>query len=97
MDRIINASIQVLPSSKEKHPYEIVDIAISVIEKSGLRYKVCPFETVLEGSYDEVMKVIKSIFESCLQENIDSVFSYIKIQMSKNNDVAIEDKMQKYD
>ena len=97
MDNIINASIQVLPTSNDKHPYEIVDVAISVIENSGLKYKVCPFETVLEGTYDEVMLTIKKVYESCLQENIESIFSYIKIQIRKNNDVTIEDKMNKYE
>ena len=96
MDQIINASLQVLPSSKEEHPYDIVDKAINIIKESGLKYMVCPFETVIEGGYDDVMAVIKKVHTHLLQQNITSVFSYIKIQIQKDNNVAIEDKMHKY-
>ena len=41
---LINAAIQVLPVSDEHDSYDLVDIAIAEIEKSGLKYKVCPFE-----------------------------------------------------
>ena len=39
----------------------MVDEAIDVIQKSGVRYQVGPFATVLEGNYDEVMKVINAV------------------------------------
>jgi len=51
-NNIVNVAIQVLPSSKKEHPYSIVDKAIEVIQKSGLKYKVCPFETVIEGEIE---------------------------------------------
>lgn len=97
MNNTINASLQILPSSKQEHPYDIVDKAIEVIKNSGLKYKVCPFETVLEGSYDDIMATIKKVYEVCLQSNIESIFSYIKIQIQKDNNVSIEDKIGKYD
>lgn len=96
MNKIINASLQVLPSGGTLHPYEIVDRAIEVIEKSGLKYKVCPFETVVEGSYDEVMAVFKKAQQACYDAGAKSVMTYFKIQ-SALNDVAIEDKMEKYE
>lgn len=96
MNKIINASLQVLPSGGTLHPYEIVDRAIEVIEKSGLKYKVCPFETVVEGSYDEVMAVFKKAQQACYDAGATSVMTYFKIQ-SALNDVAIEDKMEKYE
>lgn len=95
MNRIINATLQVLPSGGTKHPYEIVDKAIEVIATSGLKYKVCPFETVVEGTYDEIMTVFKRAQQACYDAGAESVMAYFKIQSSQN-DVAIEDKMEKY-
>jgi uncharacterized protein YqgV (UPF0045/DUF77 family) len=47
---IVNASIQILPVVTDKHPYEWVDEAIAVIQKSGIKYSVGPFATELEGT-----------------------------------------------
>jgi uncharacterized protein YqgV (UPF0045/DUF77 family) len=93
----VNISLQVLPTSESKHPYAIVDLAIAEIEKSGLKYRVCPFETVMEGDYDLIMQVIKKIQIVCLENGAESVFSNIKMQISKDSDVLIEDKTGKYD
>jgi uncharacterized protein YqgV (UPF0045/DUF77 family) len=73
MNKTINASLQVLPSGGTLHPYEIVDQAIEVIKKSGLRYKVCPFETVVEGTYDDVMSVFKAAQQACYDAGAESV------------------------
>lgn len=96
MNKIINASLQVLPSGGPLHPYEIVDRAIEVIEKSGLKYKVCPFETVVEGTYDEIMSVFKLAQQACYDAGAESVMAYFKIQSSVEN-VSIEDKVGKYE
>lgn len=96
MNRTINASLQVLPTGGTKHPYDIVDQAIAVIKSSGLKYKVCPFETVVEGSYDEIMSVFKAAQQACYDAGAESVMAYFKIQ-SAVNDVSIEDKMGKYE
>lgn len=96
MDKIVNIAMQVLPTSKTVHPYSIVDKAIEVIAVSGLRYKVTPFETVMEGTYDEIMKVVKQAQEACYEAGADSLMTYVKIQTSKT-DVSIEDKMEKYE
>lgn len=96
MDKTVNIALQVLPSSKSIHPYAIVDKAIEIIAASGLRYKVTPFETVMEGSYEEIMKVVKLAQEACYEAGADSLMTYIKIQSSRT-DVSIEDKMEKYE
>jgi uncharacterized protein YqgV (UPF0045/DUF77 family) len=93
----VNVALQVLPSSKEKHPYKIVDRAIEIIEVSGIKYRVCPFETVMEGEYDAIMDVIKKIQLECLNFGAESMISFIKIQINKYEDVTIEDKTAKYD
>ena len=96
MDKTVNIALQILPSSKTIHPYALVDKAIEVIANSGLRYKVCPFETVMEGKYDAIMKVVKQAQDACYKAGAESLMTYLKIQSSLN-DVSIEDKMEKYE
>jgi uncharacterized protein (TIGR00106 family) len=96
MTKTVNIALQVLPTSTTIHPYLLVDKAIEVIEKSGLRYKVTPFETVMEGSYDEIMEVVKLAQEACYEAGAETMMTYIKIQSSRK-DVSIDDKMEKYE
>ncbi len=93
----INAAIQVLPRSKIKDTYNMVDSAIDIIKKSGLKYRVCPFETVVEGCYEDVMKLVKDVQDACYSRGAEEMLMYIKIQSSKEKDVTIDDKMHKYD
>ena len=96
MNKTVNIALQILPSSGEIHPYAMVDKAIEVIAASGLKYKVTPFETVMEGSYDEIMEVVKQAQQACYIAGAESLMTYVKIQSSVN-DVSIEDKMEKYE
>ena len=93
----INIAIQVLPRSTTKGTYELVDIAIEMIKKSGLKYRVCPFETVIEGYYDEVMSLVKDIHEVIYANGAEEMITNMKIQTRYNQDVFIEDKMNKYE
>jgi uncharacterized protein (TIGR00106 family) len=96
MDKNVNIALQILPTSKTIHPYTLVDKAIEVIAASGLRYKVTPFETVMEGTYDDIMAVIKKAQKACYEAGADSLMTYVKIQTSRE-DVSIDDKMEKYE
>ncbi len=97
MKNKINVAIQVLPRSSTKGTYELVDIAIELIQKSGLNYRVCPFETVVEGYYDEVMQVVKDIQEAVYTGGAEEIITNLKIQTRHNQDVLIDDKMYKYE
>ena len=96
MKNQINLAIQVLPRAKDKGTYELVDVAIELIQKSGLNYRVCPFETVIEGGYDEVMMLVKDIHEAVYASGAEEMITNIKIQTRHNQDVFIDDKMNKY-
>jgi uncharacterized protein YqgV (UPF0045/DUF77 family) len=96
MNKTVNIALQILPSSSTIHPYTLVDKAIEVIAASGLRYKVTPFETVMEGSYETIMEVVKQAQEACYEAGAESLMTYIKIQSSRK-DVSIDDKMGKYE
>ena len=97
IDKKINVAIQVLPRSAKVGTYELVDRAIEVIQNSGLKYRVCPFETVVEGYYDEIMSLLKQIHEVIYANGAEEMITNMKIQTRYNEDVLIEDKMNKYD
>jgi uncharacterized protein (TIGR00106 family) len=92
MKHQIHFAIQIVPITTTHHPYAIIDKAIDVIKKSGLRYEVCPMETVIEGDYDTIMKVIKEAQEICLAEGADEIVVTMKVHARKNNDVTWEEK-----
>lgn len=96
MDKVVNVALQVLPVSDSVHPYAIVDSAIAVIASSGLKYRVTPFETVMEGTYEQIMEVVEKAQNACYDAGAQSVMAYVKIQSSVN-DVCIEDKTAKYE
>ena len=96
MNSQINMAIQVLPKSGSIHPYKIVDIAINTIKESGVKYLVCPFETVMEGDYNKLMEIVKKIHEDCYMAGAEEIICNIKIQSNKTEQVTIGSKMEKY-
>lgn len=96
MNHKVNIAIQVLPTTNNTHPYEIVDKAIEIIKKSGHSCMVCPFETVVECNLNEAFELIEKIHNECYQYDTQSMLVNIKIHSHKNKDAAIDDKMAKY-
>lgn len=97
MNKTVNIAIQVLPSGGGKHPYDMVDEAISIIKNSGFPYKVCPFETVIEAPYQDAMNLAGEVQEACYRAGAEQLMCYIKIQSSAGGRVSIDDKMHKYE
>ena len=93
----VNIAVQVLPTSSHRDAYEIVDAAIKVISQSGLKFRVCPFETVIEGEYRKVMSVVEQAIEACYAAGAEKVLTNLKIQTAADNAVTIDDKTKKYD
>jgi uncharacterized protein YqgV (UPF0045/DUF77 family) len=92
---IINESIQIVPIASERHPYEWVDEAISVIQQSGIKYDVGAFATIIEGRYEEVMKVIDSVNEYLYSKGCNEWIS-VQVQIRSNGDIMGEEKIEKF-
>jgi uncharacterized protein (TIGR00106 family) len=92
----VNASIQIIPIVRDKHPYEWVDKAISVIQQSGLHYEIGPFATILEGRYDAVMKVIHDVNEFLFAENCSEWISNVQIQIRSGGNITTQEKIEKF-
>ena len=92
----INLALQVLPQAEGKNSYDLVDVAIKLIEESGLTYQVCPFETVIEGKFDELMALVRRIHQELESNGKEKLMTYMKLQTVFQQDVTIQDKMHKY-
>lgn len=96
-NKTVNIAIQILPFTKSVEAYDVVDKAIETIAESGVKYRVTPFETVMEGNYGELMDVVERVQAVCFDAGANSVLCNLKIQSNKDGLVTIEDKMEKYD
>lgn len=93
---IVNAAIQILPVVQDRHPYEWVDEAIEVIQASGLKYEVGPFETVIEGRYKEVMNVIDAINEKLFSRGCAEWICHTQVQIRSYTDITADEKIGKF-
>lgn len=91
----INAAIQLLPIDTKEVRWEVVDKAIAIIKQSGLSYKVCPFETVVEGSMKDVMTLIEKIKNASLEKDCEEILINIKIHAA-TRDLGFDEKLVKY-
>jgi uncharacterized protein YqgV (UPF0045/DUF77 family) len=99
-DVFMNASvaIQTLPEVKnDEELIRIVDEVIAYIKSTGLKCYVGPFETAIEGDYDELMDIVKECQHIAVRAGAPSVLAYIKVDYRPEGDVlTIERKVTKH-
>lgn len=96
----MNASvaIQVLPTvTSDDEVIRIVDEVIDYIRSTGLTYYVGPFETTIEGDYDELMDIVKECQHVAARAGCPAMSTYVKIAYKPEGDVlTIEKKVSKH-
>lgn len=92
----VNLGFQVIPKSAEQNTYEMVDKAIEVVQKSGVKYEVGPMETVMEGELDELIDIVKRAQDACIEGGASEVMTYVKIHYRPHKGVTIDEKIEKY-
>ncbi len=92
---IVNLSIQVVPVNQEG-AYKIIDQAIGIIEASGYKYRVTPFNTVIEGPFEELMNLISKVKDKCQAAGAKELLLNIQFHMINNQDVYLSDKTKKF-
>lgn len=96
----MNASvaIQVLPkTTSNEETIRIVDEVIAYIKQTGLNYVVGPFETSIEGDYDELMDVVKQCQLIAVKAGADKVSAYVKISYAPTAHIlTIDEKISKH-
>jgi uncharacterized protein YqgV (UPF0045/DUF77 family) len=93
---LVNASLQILPITVDKHPYEWVDEAIGIIRQSGIKYEVGPFATVLEGTYTEVISVLHQVNDHLWKKGCSEWIANIQVQVRSRSDITSEEKITKF-
>ena len=96
----INASvaIQVLPNVVgNEEIVRVVDEVIAFIKSKGLKMNVAPFETTIEGDFDELMEIVKECQLIAVKAGAPGVMTYVKINYKPKGDVlTIEQKISKH-
>ena len=96
----MNASvaIQVLPDTRDENELiRIVDEVIAYIKSTGLNCSVGPFETTIEGDYDQLMDIVKECQKVTVNAGAKSVSAYVKVVYKPEGDVlTIEKKITKH-
>lgn len=93
-----SVAIQVLPHvSSTDEVIRIVDEVIAYIKGTGLNYYVGPFETAIEGEYEELMEIVKNCQLIAVKAGAPSVSAYVKITFNPDGGVlTIEQKVTKH-
>ena len=88
----VTLGIQIIPKSKNIDAYVLVDTAIEAIKKEGVKHIITPFETVMEGDYDELMEICKIAQQAVLDAGAEECLVYYRIQYRKSGDVGFDEK-----
>lgn len=91
-NHLVSLGIQIVPKSSTLQTYDLVDHAIEVIQNSGIKHQITPFETVMEGDYEELMKIAKEAEKAVLDGGADECLVYYRIHYRKGEDVTFEEK-----
>lgn len=91
-DHLITLGIQIVPKSKTHDTYSLVDAAIAAIQQSEVTYRITPFETVMEGKYDQLMGIANRAQQAVLDAGADECLVYFRIHYRKGQDVTFEEK-----
>jgi len=66
---------------------------LKIVDASGLPYKVNPMSTVIEGEWDEIMKLIKKCHEAVMKTG-ERAITTITIDDRKGKPNRIEEKVK---
>ena len=86
-------ALQVLPLSQGIDRIAVIDKVIAYLQTQGVTMVVTAFETVLEGEFDELMRILKESLEVAGQ-GADNVFANVKINVGEI--LSIDEKLEKH-
>lgn len=86
-------ALQVLPLSQGIDRIAVIEKVIAYLQAQEVTMVVTPFETVLEGEFDELMRILKEALEVAGQ-GADNVFANVKINIGEI--LSIDEKLEKH-
>jgi uncharacterized protein (TIGR00106 family) len=88
----VMAEFSVVPLGSGASLSSLIARVMQIVAKSGIRYKANPMGTVLEGSWEEVMGVIKQCHDEVMK-NAERAVTSIKLDDRKGKDARLEKKL----
>ncbi len=85
-------ALQILPLSSSDR-IAVIDKVIAYLQEQPVKQVVTPFETVLEGEWEELLPILKTAIELAGSE-AENVFANVKINYGQI--LSIEEKIEKY-
>ena len=73
---------------------EYVAGAIAELQKSGLSFQLTPMGTIIEGSLEDVLAVIRKMHETPFNQGAQRVYTTIKLDDRRDRKVQMGDKVQ---
>ncbi|WP_425391506.1 thiamine-binding protein [Ekhidna sp.] len=91
-DKDIQLAIQVVPLDRDEDVYSKIDLAIDVIQCSGVTYMITPMETVMQGPYDKLQQVARDAQQALIDGGCREFLVNIKMHVRTDQDVTMEEK-----
>lgn len=95
------AELTIVPLNVGDHLSGPLAEVLDIVDRSGVRYKLTPTGTCLEGGWDEVMDVVRACHASMRQKS-SHVFTTIRIEDEEGEDdklvrniTSIEEKLNR--
>ena len=85
-------ALQILPLSSSDR-IAVIDKVIEYLQEQPVKQVVTPFETVLEGEWEELLPILKTAIELAGSE-AENIFANVKINYGQI--LSIEEKIEKY-
>lgn len=90
-------SIQVIPRPPNGGDViPLVDRAIAVIADSGVKFRVGPLETTMEGDLSRLLEIVRKVSEELVEFGCPSVISQVKIYHAPDG-ASMDRLTEKYD
>ncbi len=85
--------LAIFPNDKGVHLSPYVARCMDIIDKSGLTYQFSAMSTTIEGSWDDVMKVVGDCFKA-LEKDCDRISVMTRVDYRAGNESRLKSKVQ---
>jgi uncharacterized protein YqgV (UPF0045/DUF77 family) len=79
-----------------KHAYQWVDDVVEMIQQSGLAYTVTAFNTVVEGSFEQIHQLVNTINTQLVANHCTEWILQVQYQLRSDEPVTASEKLAKY-
>ena len=97
-DKMIIADIAVMPLRPhrgEEEMYKVVDACIEEISNSGLKYEIGAMSTTVEGDFDKVFDLVKTVHKIPFNLGCERVITVVRID-EKRGGISIDEKLKNH-